>query len=336
MAQAPKRFAQVHVGASALPQCERRWTMTASVSHRDESKKGTQKKAMPTGTINYSISWPSPPLPIEIYKSVLRLVAESRSYALLTREQAAEHAHKLAQKFAYNITPALFAALYRVCIKDKITRNWRRMKDTAEVLYREYERGENIVTIAHAADLPPSSLLREMWTAVGVYPRPVLKSVFLGRTDPHSVLNIRDAEQFELAQQYDADSSLNQMRGHQVALANEHRFADFLEICGLQFETEGQILARQRDDGEKLITPDILLAAPIRINGSPVYWIDYKDYVGTRAWFLLDSNRKQAAKYAKKWGPGAICYRHGFTADMRVEGAILLSCTHIELPFADL
>lgn len=78
--------------------------------------------------------------------------------------------------------------------------------------------------------------------------------------------------------------------------------------------------------GRRVISPDILLLDPVIVNGTPIRWIDAKNYYGAH----IVSKRlisKQLASYVKEWGPGAIVFGMGYSDMFSVPGVICLDTT---------
>lgn len=75
-----------------------------------------------------------------------------------------------------------------------------------------------------------------------------------------------------------------------------------------------------------MISPDILLLDPVIINGTPIRWIDAKNYYGAH----IVSKRliaKQLESYVKEWGPGAIVFGMGYSDMFSVPGVLCLDTT---------
>jgi hypothetical protein len=78
--------------------------------------------------------------------------------------------------------------------------------------------------------------------------------------------------------------------------------------------------------GRRVISPDILLLDPVIINGTPIRWIDAKNYYGAH----IVSKRliaKQLASYVNEWGPGAIVFGMGYSDMFSVPGVLCLDTT---------
>lgn len=61
------------------------------------------------------------------------------------------------------------------------------------------------------------------------------------------------------------------------------------------------------------ITPDVLFNEPANIAGKTCYWLEYKCYFGfTKDAFVAKKIRMQVKKYAERFGPGGLVFRHGY------------------------
>jgi hypothetical protein len=100
-----------------------------------------------------------------------------------------------------------------------------------------------------------------------------------------------------------------------------------LRSQGIRFKTEDELGDEQHAKyGRRVISPDILLLDPVIVNGTPIRWIDAKNYYGAH----IVSKRlisRQLESYVKEWGPGAIVFGMGFSDMFSVPGVICLDTT---------
>lgn len=102
-------------------------------------------------------------------------------------------------------------------------------------------------------------------------------------------------------------------------MCTENIFVEWLRESGVKLKTENELREEQKaDSGKASLTPDALFEEPVFINGEQISWIDFKNYCGVNAPYLLKSNLSQAKKYWEEWGTGAICYRHGFIDNLPI------------------
>jgi hypothetical protein len=132
-------------------------------------------------------------------------------------------------------------------------------------------------------------------------------------------LTARDWREFCLASENDAERHFNQIGTQVRAQAAEDLFVAWFVSHGIRLQTQAEIVA----EGGR-ITPDILFIDKVVIDGRPVCWIDYKDYVGTKVAYLYKGNLAQAAKYHAKWGEGAMCYGLGYVEGLTFPDTLVI------------
>lgn len=100
-----------------------------------------------------------------------------------------------------------------------------------------------------------------------------------------------------------------------------------VSIASVCYRTEDDLCREQEQTyGRRVISPDILLLDPVIVNGTPIRWIDAKNYYGAH----IVSKRliaKQLESYVKEWGPGAIVFGMGYSDMFTVPGVICLDTT---------
>lgn len=231
------------------------------------------------------------------------------------------------------ITPESAIAIRNVVLKDKITRGYPRMNAKMPQIAQAYNKGRDVLQLSTKYDFPPLNMLRGIFLARGM-DRQAVYAVFALRKPADTLLHGRDLEQYNLASANDAESTFNQQRIAAVAAENEARAVKyFVQKLGMRAKTQDDLTAEQtKKYGRAVITPDLLFIDEVYINDARVHWIDYKDYIGTSAKFVLQLNTEQAAKYTKKWGPGALLYRRGWIEGVKIPGAILLDVRPLQIP----
>jgi hypothetical protein len=196
-------------------------------------------------------------------------------------------------------------------LKDKIVNGHFRILRLRERILHDYET-KTILNLSKTFDYPPRLLLKAIFAWKRV---PAVDKLF-GYTDEAMSLSDslcpRDKAQYHLAVGCDA----NPVVDGEIAMRHEREFVAMFE--NIPHKTEVQLQA----EGSKT-TPDILFIRPILINGTEIYWIDYKDYVGAPRTFLTKKMRDQAKKYTDAYGQGAFVFNGGFIEGLSV-GAVLL------------
>jgi hypothetical protein len=181
-----------------------------------------------------------------------------------------------------------------------------RAQRVGDRLARDFAAGGDIVELAAKYRLPPMCALRQVLIERGLDPR-------------------RPPAEFADAARAAAEADLGSAH-HAAAIragadAFEARVADRLRELGLRFETEADLRRRGVADA----TPDFLLAAPVRINGRPVHWIDAKNYMMYGSRLVARSLQRQAAKYTARFGPGAMVFAGGVRCGAAVGDTLLLA-----------
>jgi hypothetical protein len=130
----------------------------------------------------------------------------------------------------------------------------------------------------------------------------------------------------------DEGSRPNADRVRAEAQAYEDAVGARLRARGLAFETEDDLRARAAPAGQPLLTPDFLFREPVAIDGRRVAWLDAKNYGVFDSPLVMASLRKQAAKYAARFGPGAFVFSGGVMCDSKTArlGALVLDGSHIQ------
>lgn len=92
---------------------------------------------------------------------------------------------------------------------------------------------------------------------------------------------------------------------------------------GIEFQTEEELRAAGSSN-----TPDILLCQPIKIivdkTVHTIHWIDAKDSTLVNFGFITRKLRKQAEKYTKEYGRGAMIFSGGIDPTVLIPGALVL------------
>lgn len=107
------------------------------------------------------------------------------------------------------------------------------------------------------------------------------------------------------------------------AMQYERTLENWFRSKGIEFQTEEEL----RQEG-RANTPDILLRQPIKIvidrNVHTIYWIDAKDSTLVNFGFITRKLRKQAERYTKEYGRGAMIFSGGIDSSVLIPGALVL------------
>jgi len=280
----------------------------------------------------HHIKWPINTIDRVAYVKLRDVFIKSRDYGPITSGKERQIA-QLAREF--NIDEQAVISIRNVVLKEKIISNYHRMNHKIRMIAAEYKSGDSIIELSRKHDFPPVNLLRGIFLELG-YRSDVLYALFSDRAKATDCLRGRDIIQYEIAQQNDAETYFNQAQVAKIAAHNEALFIDFLKSLDIKMKTQDDLVEEQVSrHGRAIITPDVLFMEPVYINGALVKWIDFKNYVGTTAKFLLRSNLEQAARYTAKYGIGALAYRHPFVDGLKIGDTIILNCNMLTLNFID-
>lgn len=292
------------------------------------------------GHREHAVTWPTTPIPAAVFDDVRKWVTDCKSYSPISQDMLRQHRIFLEQLNATHntqITMYQLQSLRNALMKAKVIKNYQRAQSdkTVAPAAAAYANGMPILLLARERDLPPLNLLHSIFLRTyNSRQRAAIDNVFKEQIPPENVLGDRDLRQYRIAYRNDADSRFNQQLVADIAAHNELALIEYFRAAGVGLRTQEDLVAEQiKKFGRATLTPDILFADPVHVNGVRVYWLDYKNYVGTTVPFLRISNTEQAAKYAAEWGTGVLCYNGGYVADLSITGAILVDATSVPIVY---
>ena len=163
-----------------------------------------------------------------------------------------------------------------------------------------------ILTISLKLDLPPMMILNKV----------LLNNS--KKITPYDIKQLKIAEKNDIL--HNANNNLILKKSDMY----ENTVAKYLNRFKINYITQEVLVKSQtKKYGRPVLTPDFLFKKPIIINGQKIYWIDAKNYFGCEG-FLLYKAKKQAAKYYKKLGPGALCFALGYSEKIHVKDTLLI------------
>ena len=267
------------------------------------------------------IEWPTTPLSAETFRVI-------RGHFLTRRDYGPNSTANISDEIRLLAPTDQILAIRSIVIKEKIIKNYWRMNNEIKRIASEYHRGEDdILALSSKWDFPPLTLMHGILLHLYPQKKKTIYMAFRGKGSAETKhadiaaarkeFSTRDQEQLTIADINDAESLFNQRLAAEKSYANEMTFVEWFRGHGVGIRTQEDMVAEQvRDLGRAVLTPDILFTDDVVVNGISCAWIDYKDYIGTTIAFLAKSNRDQAAKYIKKWGPGALAYHRGIVSDL--------------------
>ena len=231
-----------------------------------------------------------------------------------------------------NITLEQALSLRAALNQEKSVFSHGRLMRRSNELRRRYDQGESVLSLSKRFDAPPVNTFRAILTGRGWSKNKIKESL----KSPQSRLKQRDYEQFQLAEEADRVSSVNQSETQSAAEIFEEILCSHFTQLGVRYRKQGDLEVEQKkSEGRAVITPDLLLLDDVRINGIPCAWIDAKHFFGAALGFPRKKTQKQVDRYVAEYGYGAVVYRHGFCNSLRLKGAILLDSSPLDLSKLD-
>lgn len=251
-------------------------------------------------------------------KFVRNLIRESRRFGPARaedRERLAAEASRLSRKYDVEVSGSRLVAIrdMEVALESQAG-GVRALRYGAEMLAAS-RAGEPVVAIAERLRVPPVAALRQILLELGHSAAAVRAMIADSAQMPP-----RLAREAPAVFEADLGSRLNAIRARARSQAYEDALGAHLRRLGLRFQTEDDLRRAHRASGGQgpLLTPDYLLDEPVLIDGSPVHWIDAKDYPMYGSRLVARSLASQAAKYTAAFGPGAMVFSGGVMCDARV------------------
>lgn len=186
-------------------------------------------------------------------------------------------------------------------VKFTVIQTHRLINKSIESICKSIESKQNIMELSRHYRYPPMSLLR-MYRKYRKLPKSSL-------TIPPLIQMVKIAEE-DVVNQDTMKKSLK----------FEKRIQHWLDKHGILYKTQDELVSEASN-----LTPDFLLKNPIVIDGQKIFWIDAKNQFGTPS-FYLSKLRKQADKYNKAFGTGAMIFSSDFNPKLneKIENTVFL------------
>jgi len=260
---------------------------------------------------------------------VSEIVTRKGEFGYLPQERVDEIATQIE---GMNITLEQALSLRAALNQEKSVFSHGRLMRRSNELRRRYDQGESVLSLSKRFDAPPVNTFRAILTGRGWSKNKIKESL----KSPQSRLKQRDYEQFQLAEEADRVSSVNQSETQSAAEIFEEILCSHFTQLGVRYRKQSDLEVEQKkSEGRAVITPDLLLLDDVRINGIPCAWIDAKHFFGAALGFPRKKTQKQVDRYVAEYGYGAVVYRHGFCNSLRLKGAILLDASPLDLSKLD-
>ncbi|MAP38005.1 MAG: hypothetical protein CL879_00110 [Dehalococcoidia bacterium] len=272
-----------------------------------------------------SITWKNSPVEQKVERKVSELVVFPGEFGWLSDEQVDELAQRIEQ---HDIGLDQCLSLRSALMQERAVYSHREMMGRSNMLRLRYENGEGVLSLSRRFQYPPVGLFRAILTSRGWSKVRIRDSL----RDPVKRLSQRDCAEFKEAEEHDRVTNVDQAETHVRADTFEDILCDYFESEGVRFRRQEELLEEQKKEhGRPINTPDLLMIDLVEINGVPISWIDAKHFYGANLSFPKKKTKKQVGRYVDEWGTGAVVYRHGFCAGLKVGGALLLDSSPLDL-----
>ncbi len=277
------------------------------------------------------IKWYPRPISRSDFVAIADKVNKDRDYSLDNdKKQSLMRFTIKKEKLSLSVEQAL--SIGRIININKITKNYNKVMHQINNIKREYKNGTDILALSKKYDFPPLTILYNIFETssfeTSSFEQSIsmkdIKALFKGTSD-YNPLTGRDLEQYDIAERNDATGAHNQKLNTEKSMQNEMIFNEYWRKLGIKFKTENDLKREQiAERGNAFSTPDILFIDEVYINDERIFWLDYKDYIGTDIPILYQSNKKQAHKYNLLWGHGAFCYKYSFIEGLKFDDTVIL------------
>ncbi|MFA6165805.1 MAG: TPD domain-containing protein [Gemmatimonadaceae bacterium] len=266
-----------------------------------------------------SIDWPTRCYPAELARDAAAAARAARGFGPIDDEERARLTRAARVLGERHKTPAFgyeqLASIRNQEVALRAGHAGARAFREAPALAAESAAGDTVLAIARKHNLPPLAVLRAILIERAYSANRVREMLAAPETLPKEF-----AAEAPAIFEADLGSRLNNDRVRARSDTFERVIEDKLRGTGAKFKTEGDL----RAEGSAL-TPDFLFGdEPVRINGRVVHWLDAKDYSMYGGRLVAASLRKQAEKYTKAFGPGAMVFRGGVACSCAVPGVLSL------------
>ncbi|DAZ96692.1 TPA: hypothetical protein N0F65_009159 [Lagenidium giganteum] len=293
--------------------------------------KAIQKAKAKFGDLRaHNIDWPVKPIPQLLETQAAGLILQQETFRRLKLRQV----HRIDELLKMlPITTNMTINLRKQLQRMSLLVNTHRVRRDVDKISNEFYSGKSLIELSNTHNYPPVSLMRIILRARGYSSMHIKRAL----AQPQEHLSKRDQHELKKAIEYDSVHRSDPFIGTASynATSLEDTIVSYFKSKGIRVKTEKELGSEQIEKyGRRVISPDILLLDPVIINGTPVRWIDAKNYYGAH----IVSKRlisKQLESYVSEWGPGAIVFGMGYSDMFSVPGVICLDTTPLPTKTAD-
>ena len=290
---------------------------------RDEKPMAFPKEEWEPKTIK--MDWKVKPVPKQVEEKVGNYVVRRGEFGWLEDKRMDEIAN-FVKDLQMTLDQGL--SLRSAILQEKSVFSFHKLQRNSGKLRRLYEEGASVVELSERFDYPPMNVFRTILKSRG-WSKIKIKEALRA---PEKKLNKRDQEEFVNAEGADRVSNVDQSENAKRADLFEEALCEHFENKGVRIRRQPEMVAEQtKIHGKPIRTPDLLLLDNVIVNGQPIAWVDAKHFYGADLRFQRKKTIKQMNRYIEEWGQGAIVFRHGFSANLRIPGVILLDSSQLNL-----
>ena len=290
---------------------------------RDEKPMAFPKEEWEPKTIK--MDWKVKPVPKQVEEKVGNYVVRRGEFGWLEDKRMDEIAN-FVKDLQMTLDQGL--SLRSAILQEKSVFSFHKLQRNSGKLRRLYEEGVSVVELSKRFDYPPMNVFRTILKSRG-WSKIKIKEALRA---PEKKLNKRDQEEFANAEGADRVSNVDQSENAKRADLFEEALCEHFENKGVRIRRQPEMVAEQtKIHGKPIRTPDLLLLDNVIVNGQPIAWVDAKHFYGADLKFQRKKTIKQMNRYIEEWGQGAIVFRHGFSANLRIPGVILLDSSQLNL-----
>lgn len=254
-------------------------------------------------------------IPNKIEKKIKYYVDASRNFG----EPNDDKLEKFKKK--YNISIQILRSMVSSYTKNKIIENYQHLLNQKKKLYKEYKNGKSIMDLSKTYNNSPMTVFRILLRSKGLSKKDIKK--VLKKQDKY--LTGRDMEQLKIALENDWYASVDQGDQLQKSLEYEAKIKAFLDKHNVKYQTQDDLQNIENCKTQNLLTPDFLIKGDLKINDKKINWIDAKNFYGANTRLNKYKFKKQAGKYNKAFGSGALIFSLGFSDKLCIDNTSLLS-----------
>lgn len=220
-------------------------------------------------------------------------------------------------------------AMRKMFMRSIVIRETHLVRKSIRSLVGLYKAGKGILELSMMVNFPPLELFRYILQARSHTKYNDVKGIIEANRQTGkqalSQLTARDRKELRIAQKNDIISFEDQTEALRCATKFEDEVGAWLRQKRIGYTTQEQVAEQQKAKyGRAVATPDFLLTKPTKINGITCGWIEVKNYYGTEVPYMLNSVRKQVARYVDRWGPGALVFSKGFNCGLVFRDVLVL------------